>query len=516
MDFAAVADTSAALAATRSRTGKTRLVADLLGRAGPDEQALVALYAAGQTRQGRLDVGWSAVGAVDVEAADKVSLTVADVDAALGRLAGAAGEGSRGQRERILTDLLGRATPVEQRMLRGLLLGELRQGALEGVVVQGVAAAAEVPVTLVRRALMLSGDLGATAVTALQDGRAGLEAVRLEVFRPVQPMLAATAADVAAAVADLGRMAVDAKLDGARIQVHRRGDEIATYTRNLRRVDRPDVAAVVATLPVNEVILDGEVVGIDAQGRPHPFQDTMASFGSDSGHAPDAPAGTVLTPFFFDCLRVDGRDLLDEPLTLRHDELRRIVDPAHLVARTVTADADAAQGFFDRVLADGHEGVVCKDLDAPYAAGRRGSAWRKVKPVHTLDLVVLAAEWGSGRRRGWLSNLHLGARDPAGRYGDPGGFVMLGKTFKGLTDELLVWQTSRLLELETGREGHIVHVRPALVVEIALDGLLRSTRYPAGLALRFARVRRYRDDKDADAADTIADVEAVHGSPRGG
>jgi DNA ligase 1 len=350
---------------------------------------------------------------------------------------------------------------------------------------------------------MLSGDLGVVAEAAGAGGDDALCEFRLTLFRPLQPMLAQAAETAGGAVADMGQAFVEYKLDGARIQVHRNGDDVRVYTRNLRDVtDRsPEVVAVARSLAGWAAVLDGEVIALRADGKPHPFQDTMARFGSDIGE--DAPE-VALVPFFFDCLHVDGRDLLDEPLSDRRAELRRVVPADYIVPSQLIDDADAADAVFSDALRAGQEGVVVKDPSAPYEAGRRGGAWRKVKPTDTLDLVILAVEWGSGRRKGWLSNLHLGARDP-----ETGGFVMLGKTFKGMTDEMLRWQTQRLLELETHREGHVVHVRPELVVEIALDGVQTSTRYPGGVALRFARVKSYREDKNAEQADTIDRVRAL-------
>ncbi|HSD77464.1 MAG TPA: ATP-dependent DNA ligase, partial [Solirubrobacteraceae bacterium] len=388
-----------------------------------------------------------------------------------------------------------------QAFLVRLLLGDLRQGALAGVMADAVARAAGVPPGAVRRALTLHGDLAAVAAIALRDGAAGLAAVRLRVGRPLAPMLAGTAPDVAAALRRAAPAAVDHKLDGARVQVHRDGDDVAVFTRTLDDVTArlPELVATARALPVRAVVLDGEAVALRADGRPEPFQVTAARFGTRRERS------VPLASLFFDVLHADGEDLLDAPLSRRAEALAAVVPEAHRVARMIAADADEGRAAFDAALAAGHEGVVVKALDAPYAAGRRGSAWLKVKPVHTLDLVVLAAEWGHGRRRGRLSNLHLGARDE-----DAGGWAMLGKTFKGLTDELLDWQTERLLALATGRDGITVDVRPELVVEVAFDGLQASARYPSGLALRFARVRRYREDKTADEADTLATVRSLH------
>jgi DNA ligase-1 len=393
-----------------------------------------------------------------------------------------------------LTALLSRATVSEQAFLRSLILGDLRQGALTAVVGDAVAKAAGVPVAAVRRALMLRGDLGAVASAALGEGESALAAFRLEVGRPIAPMLASTAPDVEAALAKTGPAAVEWKLDGARIQVHRNGDEVRIFTRTLDEVTArlPEVVEAALALPARSFVLDGEAIALREDGRPHPFQVTGSRFASRSGHT------VLLTPMFFDLLHLDGQDLLDRPGSERAAALSALVPAPWRVPR-------GGPELLEAALAQGHEGVVVKALDAPYEAGRRGAAWVKVKPVHTLDLVVLGVEWGSGRRRGKLSNLHLGAR------GHDGGFVMLGKTFKGLTDAMLEWQTEKLLELEKRREGHIVFVRPELVVEIAFDGVQTSPRYPGGVALRFARVLRYREDKPAAEADTLESVLALRG-----
>jgi DNA ligase-1 len=498
--LADVVGASVAATATSSRTAKAEALAALLGRLRPDEVEPVIGWLTGDARQGRIGIGWATVAGLDAEAAAAPSLTVGDLDGALDAVARTTGPGSAGRRNAILQDLLGRATTEEADFLRRLLVGELRQGALEGVMVDAIARASEVPATVVRRAHMLGGRLGPTAALALFAGREALEAVGLEVGRAVRPMLAATAASVEDALGELGLCSVEWKLDGARIQVHRRGDEVTVYTRNLNDVTArlPEVVEAARALPVETVVLDGETLMMDEEGRPRSFQDSMSRFGADAART------DVLHPWFFDCLHVDGEDLLDQPLEARLHRLEAVA-PAWRIPGRITDDPAEAAALQQEALAAGHEGVMVKAADSPYQAGRRGKAWRKVKPVHTLDLVVLAVEWGSGRRRGWLSNLHLGARDP------DGGFVMVGKTFKGLTDALLTWQTEQLLARETSRDGHVVHVRPELVVEIALDGVQRSTRYPGGVALRFARVVRYRDDKDAEDADTIVTVQAMRG-----
>jgi DNA ligase 1 len=506
--FADLVAASADVAATRSRRQKVDVLAGTLRSLVPEEVEVGASLLAGVPRQERLDVGWRTLQHIRPAPAPAPALDVLDVHAALDELAAAKGPGSRQGKARILEGLLGAATGEEQRFLARLIIGELRQGALEGIVAQAIAQAWELPEPLVRRAWMLAGDLGVVARAAATGGAPALEAFRLTLFRPLQPMLAQSSETAAAAVAAVGEALVDHKLDGARIQVHRHGAEVRVYTRNLRDVTArsPEVVAAASALEADAAVLDGEVIALRADGTPHPFQDTMARFGSD---LPDtAPPGVALTPFFFDCLHLDGVDLLDAPLSERRAALERAVPAGHRVPGRVVADADTAEAVMAEALGLGQEGVVVKALGAPYEAGRRGAAWRKVKPVHTLDLVVLGVEWGSGRRKGWLSNLHLGARDP------DGGFVMLGKTFKGMTDEMLQWQTERLLALETARDGHVVHVRPELVVEVAFDGVQSSTRYPGGVALRFARVKRYREDKDPAEADTIDDVRAIRAGRR--
>jgi DNA ligase-1 len=414
------------------------------------------------------------------------------------------GKGSAAARKALVGELFGRATQDEQRFLIGLLSGELRQGALEGIMTEAVARAAGVPVAEVRRAMMLRGSLGVVAAAALSGGSAALGAFGLEVGRPVRPMLAASAPSIEDALAKMdGPAAVEWKLDGIRIQAHLSGGNVRLFTRTLDdiTVRLPEVVSVLARLPVSAAVFDGELIALREDGRPLPFQDTASRTATTEAGGPVVP----LSVFLFDALHLNGADLIDLPDAKRHAALASVVPQAMLMPRLVTDDPGEAAEFFQQSVAKGHEGVVVKSLTTPYAAGRRGAGWIKVKPRHTLDLVVLAVEWGHGRRQGWLSNLHLGARDPA-----TGGFVMLGKTFKGLTDELLAWQTERLLELETRRSGHVVHVRPELVVEIAFDGVQSSSRYPGGVALRFARVKRYREDKSAAEADTIDTVRAQY------
>ncbi|KRE84156.1 ATP-dependent DNA ligase [Arthrobacter sp. Soil764] len=496
--------TAEAVTSTRSRLAKVDALAQLLGRLEPEEIPTAVGWLVAKPRQGRVGVGWSAVAAAREDPAVEPTLTVADLDAALDLLLATAGTGSGAGRAATLRKLMAAATAPEQSFIAGVLLGELRTGALEGVLTDAVARAAGKPVAAVRRAAMLSGDLGGTALLAITGTEAELDAVGLVVGRPVQPMLAATAGSPSAALEATGEASVEYKLDGARIQVHRAGDNVSIFTRNLADVTHrlPEVVEVVRGLPLRDVILDGETLALDEEGGPRPFQETMARFGADAARE------TVLHPWFFDVLHLDGRDLLDEPLSARITELERIA-PEHRIPGEVTADPTVAERVSQDALAAGHEGVVVKAIDSTYAAGRRGSNWVKVKPVLTYDLVVLACEWGSGRRTGMLSNLHLGALDPDGEFGEPGGYVMVGKTFKGLTDELLRWQTERFQELEVRRTAGAVWVQPVTVVEIAIDGVQQSPRYPGGIALRFARVKRYRDDKAPAEADTIQTLRGL-------
>jgi len=505
MLLADLVDVSAAVGATPSRKAKTGLIADLLLAADPAERSLVAHYLSGRLRQRRTGLGWRSLQALPSPAGGP-SLSVAEVDAAFQAMAELSGAGSAGARTALAAELFARATETEQRWLRAVTVGEVRQGALESVVTDALARAAGVPLAAVRRAAMLAG--GSTyVVDAAFAGVPTLEAVGLTVGRPVMPMLASSAPDVAAAIAKAagasGDVGVDAKLDGIRIQVHRDGDEVVVATRSLDDITArlPEVVAVVRALPATRLVLDGEALSMADDGRPRPFQETA----SRTATQVEGAGGTVVSPYFFDLLHLDGDDLIDRPARERWTALERLVPAEHRVRRWVGSSVEDATAFADGVLAAGHEGVVVKSVEAAYDAGRRGSAWVKVKPVHTLDLVVLAVEHGSGRRRGWLSNIHLGARDPS----SPTGFVMLGKTFKGMTDEMLAWQTSRFRELEVEDDGWVVTVRPEQVVEIAFDGLQRSTRYPGGLALRFARVVRYRDDKAVDESDTIETVRGL-------
>jgi DNA ligase 1 len=514
MLFADLVATSGEVASTRSRLAKRDALAALLRRAEADDIEIVVSYLAGEVRQRRTGIGWATLRDLP-EPAGEPSLTVQQIDAELERVSALGGAGSTGRRAEAVAALFGRATEPEQRFLRGLLSGEIRQGALDSAMLDAIAAASDIPLADVRRAAMLRGVTGPVARAALTEGAEAVRAFGLTVGQPIRPMLASSAPDMDAALDKVGAdsssaAVIDTKLDGIRIQVHKSGDDVRVFTRSLDEITGRlgDVEAVSRGLGADRLILDGEAITLDDEGRPRPFQETASRTATQAVEDPgsvDAP----ITPFFFDVLHIDGHDLIDLPLRERLERLEQVVPAVHRTTQTTTSDTAVAADFYAAVVADGQEGVVVKSLDAPYDAGRRGSAWVKVKPRHTLDLVVLAIEWGSGRRKGWLSNIHLGARDPEG------GFVMLGKTFKGMTDEMLAWQTERFTELavdpEKIHDDYVVEVRPEQVVEIAFDGLQASRRYPGGLALRFARVLRYRDDKTADEADTIDTVRALGG-----
>jgi DNA ligase-1 len=502
--LAALVETSRRVGATRARLEKVRELAACLRALDPDEVEIGAHYLAGELPQGRIGAGWATLrGATAVPAAAEPSLALGEVDRRLGELAAIRGPGSAERRAAALAELFARATAAEQELLLRLLTGELRQGALGGLLVDAIAAAAELPAAAVRRAAMYAPSLGVVTRVALREGAAGLARFQLAVGSPLAPMLAQTAEDVAAAFAELSPpLAFDWKIDGARVQVHRSGDTVRAYTRALNEITPaiPEVIEAIQSLPVRQAVLDGEVVALDASGRPRPFQVTMRRFGRRLDVAA-LRAELPVQGFFFDCLHLDGESLADRPATERFAALARALPESMRVPRLTTSSVAEAQAFYEAALAAGHEGVMAKSLDAPYEAGARGSAWLKIKRAHTLDLVVLAAEWGHGRRTGKLSNLHLGARDTA-----TGEWVMLGKTFKGLTDETLEWQTAELLAREVRREGIAVHVRPELVVEVAFSDLQASPRYEGGIALRLARVKHYRPEKRADEADTMDTV----------
>jgi DNA ligase-1 len=505
--FAELLAASDSVASTRSRLAKVDALAACLRELEPPEIGIGVAYLSGETAEGKIGVGYAALrDALAAPAASSPRLTLLQIDESLARLSRVKGPGSAAERARLLAALFAQATAPEQDFLARLLLGELRQGALEGIMLDAVARAANLPASRVRAAAMRAGGLPAVAQAALAEGEAGLARFSLAVFQPVQPMLAQAAEDVGDALERLGSAAFEWKLDGARVQGHKSGAEIRIYTRNLNEVTAavPEVVAALRGASARDLIADGETIALKPDGAPYPFQETMRRFGRRLG-VEALRESHPLSVYFFDCLYADGEDLTARPAHERFEALSRCLPRSALVPRLVTSDRGAAQAFYDDALARGHEGVMAKALDAPYEAGSRGAGWLKIKRARTLDLVVIAVEWGSGRRKGWLSNLHLGALDPA-----TGGFVMLGKTFKGMTDKMLAWQTGKLLALETSREGHVVRVRPELVAEIAFNDIQASPTYPGGFALRFARVKRYREDKTAREADTIATVRAIY------
>jgi DNA ligase-1 len=507
MRVAQLARHSRDVAETSKRNAKVALLSACLVEAEANLRGLVALYLSGSVRQAKLQVGYKLVlTARDTPPAALASLGVDELDSRLEAIASLAGKGSATERALQLRGLFAVATADEQSFLVRLLLGELRQGALESLLLDAIASAAQVPKQAVRRAQMLTSDLKQVCELAFASGEAGLRAVTLTLFRPIQPMLAEPAADVEDALAQLGRAAFEYKLDGARVQVHKRGDEVHVYSRALNEVTQalPELVTLTRALPAQELVLDGEVIALRQDGSPQPFQETMRRFGRKLD-IDVLQRELPLASFLFDCLHVDGQSLLEESTTQRHARLCELVPEQNRMQRLITDSAEAADAFLGKALAEGHEGVMAKALDAPYFAGSRGASWLKIKQAHTLDLLVLAAEWGSGRRVGFLSNLHLGARDE--ETGEP---VMLGKTFKGLTDELLRWQTDELLARETSRDAYTVFVRPELVVEIMFNDVQTSPHYAGGMALRFARVKRYRPDKLASQADTLAQVRAIH------
>ena len=513
MRVAQLVAASDAVAKTRSRKAKTAALAEAIRELSPDELVAGVQMLAGAPRQGKIGIGYAAAQKVGKQATpvSESTLTVAEVDATLSRIKEESGPGSGKRRESELGGLLSACTVAEQDLVVRLVLGAMRQGALEAIVVDAIAAAFEVEASAVRRAVMLSGDLGAVAEAA-REGPAAVAAFDLRLFVPVQPMLASPGEDLDSTLDELGEVSLEYKLDGARVQIHKDGERVKVYSRRLNEVTAavPEVVEAARALPVRDAVLDGETIALREDGSPHPFQVTMRRF----GRRLDVQAMRTQLPLsvrVFDVLRADGTTLIDATTQARWEALEAMAPASILIPRLRTADASEAEDFYARALAEGHEGVMAKSLEATYEAGRRGKGWRKLKVAHTLDLVVLAAEWGSGRREGWLSNLHLGARDPS-----DGSFVMLGKTFKGLTDATLTWQTQALQKIEIGREGHVVHVRPELVVEIAFNDVQTSPHYPGGLALRFARVKRYRDDKTAAQADTIETVREIHRAATGG
>jgi DNA ligase 1 len=505
MRFSELVDVSAQVGATSSRHEKIDLLRRWLHRLAPSEISAGVHYLSGRLPQGRIGIGGALLRAARGAPVVSVELSLADVDRLFDRLARTSGKGSNTARRDDLRETFARASEAERDFLVRLLAGELRQGALEGVMLEAVATAADVPVDEVRRATMVAGDLGEVAQAALTEGDAGLKRFRLRLFQPLRPMLAQPADSVESALTALGEAALEYKLDGVRLQVHRMGEEVRIYSRRLNEVTAsvPELVDAVRRLSATQLILDGEAIALRPDGRPLPFQTTMRRFGRKQD-VDRLRASLPLSAFFFDCLHLEGVDLIARPARERFDVMKAVLPPDMIIPRRISGDPAVAAVFLEKALARGHEGLVIKSLQAPYAAGSRGSSWLKLKAAHTLDLVVLAAEWGNGRRAGRLSNLHLGARDPAG------GFVMLGKTFKGMTDEMLAWQTERLLALAVHRDAYTVYVRPEVVVEIALNGVQASPHYPGGLALRFARVKRYREDKSPAEADTIDTVRAIY------
>ncbi len=506
MLFASVVETSRRVAETPKRLEKIDLLARLIAQLRGEEIEIVVLYLAGLTRQGRIGIGYAALGDARHSPASDPALEVRDVDGILEQITATSGAGSQRRRGELLEKLFARATAAEQAFLAGLIAGELRQGALEGIMAEAVAKAARLPAGRVRRAAMLAGDIAKVARAAMERGESGLEQYDVQLFRPVQPMLAQSADDIPEALACVGEAALEYKLDGARVQVHKSGDEVRVYSRSLKDVTPavPELVTVARALPARDLILDGEAISLQPDGRPQPFQITMRRFGRKLD-VERTRQELPIAPFWFDLLYLDGGPLLDEPQARRFAALSGL-SRENLIPSLVTGDARHAAEFLEQAIGRGHEGIMAKSVDAKYAAGSRGASWVKVKRARTLDLVILAAEWGNGRRKGWLSNLHLGARDT-----QKGGFAMLGKTFKGLTDEMLAWQTGHLLGLEIGRDSYTVYVKPELVVEIAFNEIQISPRYASGLALRFARVKRYRTDKAAAEADTFETVQRLAG-----
>ncbi|HTB17193.1 MAG TPA: ATP-dependent DNA ligase [Bryobacteraceae bacterium] len=506
MQLASVVDTSRRVTDTSKRLEKVDLLARLIRQLSPEEIEIVVPYLSGQTRQGRIGIGYAVLRDARTSPAADPSLEIVDIDRILQDITGTSGSGSQRRRQELLQNLFSRSTEAEQQFLGGLLMGELRQGALEGIMLEALAKASGIDSGQIRRAAMMAGDIARVARAALEQGESGLSQYDVQLFRPIQPMLAQSADDVPEALACIGEAALEYKMDGARVQVHKSGDDVVAYSRSLKDVTPavPEVVEFARALPARNLILDGEVISLLPDGRPQPFQTTMRRFGRKLD-VQRMRQELPITPFWFDLLYLDDAPLLDEPQARRFAALAAL-SREQLIPHIVTGDAAAADEFLEQALARGHEGIMAKAIDAKYAAGARGQSWVKVKRARTLDLVILAAEWGSGRRKGWLSNLHLGARDT-----EKGGFAMLGKTFKGLTDEMLAWQTKELLRLEIGRDSYTVHVKPELVAEIAFNEIQVSPRYVSGLALRFARVKRYRTDKTAAEADTFETVQRLAG-----
>ena len=498
-------DVSRRVAGTSKRLEKISVLGDLLRRLRPDEFETAVAFLAGRTRQGRIGIGYSSLREAAGSPATEPALTIADVDRTLTAIETTQGRGSTRARHEQLRSMFARATEPEQTFLVGLLMGELRQGALEGIMADAIARASGVPADKVRRAAMMAGDIVPVAVAALAEGEPGLARYDVQLFRPVQPMLAATADDVGAALTEFGEAALEYKMDGARVQIHKSGDDVRVFSRRLNDVTAavPEVVEAVRALTARDLIADGEVISLMADGRPQPFQVTMRRFGRKLD-VDSMRAALPLQPFLFDLLYLNGQPVVDEPQSRRFSLLTEAAPRDLIIPHLFTGDRERAEAFVEEAFASGHEGVMAKSAASPYAAGARGQSWLKVKRAHTLDLVILAAEWGNGRRQGWLSNLHLGARDTV-----RGGWAMLGKTFKGLTDEMLAWQTEELQKIEVARDGHTVYVEPKIVVEIAFNDVQVSPRYESRHALRFARVKRYRPDKNAADADTFETVQKL-------
>lgn len=507
MLVAQLVETSRAIAATTKRLQKTDLLAALLRQLQPEEVETAVAFLSGGTRQGRVGIGYAAIRDAQGRAADQPTLQIMDVDRMLEQLSAVQGAGADRNRRELLNRLFSLATEKEQHFLTGLLGGELRQGALEGIMLDALAKASGIGIDRIRRAAMMGGGVAAVASKALTEGEAGLHAFDIQLFRPVEPMLAQTAEDVTDAIDQLGETALEYKFDGARVQAHKSGNDVRIYSRQQNDVSAaiPEIVEAVRALPAHDLILDGEVLSLDNEGRALPFQISMRRFGRkvNIGQIVDE---LPMSQFWFDLLFLNGGSLIDEPQSRRFAELGRLAPAATLVPHLVTADAAQAEDFLREALSRGNEGVMAKSPNAGYVAGARGQSWLKVKQARTLDLVILAAEWGNGRRKGWLSNLHLGARDT-----EKGGFAMLGKTFKGLTDEMLAWQTQEFLKIEIARDQYTVYLEPKIVAEIAFNEIQVSSRYVSGLALRFARVKRYRPDKTADQADTFGTVKKLAG-----
>ncbi|MDQ2777273.1 MAG: ATP-dependent DNA ligase [Acidobacteriota bacterium] len=507
MLLAQVVETSRRIASTTKRLEKTDLLASLLKQLSPEEVEITVALLSGAARQGRIGIGYATVREAMAPLAGEASLQISELDQALSDIAAVKGRGAEQLRRELLSGIMRRATAPEQQFLTGLLMGEIRQGALEGIMLDALAKASGVSLDRLRRAAMMGGGAPAVARALLEKGEAGLVQYDIRLFQPVQPMLAQSAEDVAGAIDELGEAALEYKFDGARVQVHKSGDQVAVFSRSMNDVSAavPEVVHAVRAMPVHDLILDGEVLSLDAAGRPQPFQVSMRRFGRKL-NIDRLLAELPMTPFWFDLLYMDGQPAIDEPQSRRFAELIKLSEPGNLVPYLTTSNKEQADTFLHEALQRGHEGIIAKSPGAPYAAGARGQSWLKVKRARTLDLVILAAEWGNGRRRGWLSNLHLGARDT-----EKGGFAMLGKTFKGLTDEMLAWQTQEFQKIEIARDQYTVYLEPKIVAEIAFNEIQVSSRYVSGLALRFARVKRYRRDKTAADSDTFKTVQRLAG-----